>query len=70
MVTGQMVRQLVAKQVAAEIKKYLHSPDDRPQRKCVTCGTMFTPRMRFHFFDSPDCRRDWYRGWFHPRKRD
>ena len=66
MMTGQMVRQLVVKQVAASVKKYLHGDHDR---RCVTCNNAFKARTSRHVFCETECRTAWYRGWFFPKKR-
>lgn len=59
--------QMIAKMVHKQVRAFINGTKVRP---CASCGTEFTPRQRWHFLCSGDCRRLFYRGVFKPRMED
>lgn len=58
---------MIEKMVRRQIRAFLSG---NTARDCASCGLLFEPRQRYHFFCSGDCRRRFYRGCFRPRKED
>lgn len=62
---------LIQRVVKSEVAKYLAAQlGDRWyfKRPRANCGTPFHPKSRWHFLCGDDCRREWGRGLFRPRR--
>lgn len=40
------------------------------RRRCASCGLSIVPRNRYNFFCGTDCRNQWYKGQFMPKKKE
>jgi hypothetical protein len=69
----QLRREAIQKIINDEVKayiKFIFNPKHKELeflRHCASCGKEFVIRMRWHFFCSAECRKEFYRGQFKPR---
>ncbi len=50
--------------VKMHVDRFLTGSRSRP---CANCGRLHTPKQRWNFLCSDECRREWRRGQFRPR---
>lgn len=61
----QLRNSILLPEIKKELKRFF---DGEKSRRCASCGRVFSAKQRHHHFDGKDCRRDFYRGQFAPRK--
>jgi len=60
----------IIKEMIDDFIGYMAGEDIQRKRHCATCGRIFVPRTRNHFFHTTECRKVFYAGQFVIRERD
>lgn len=67
MTLQQMRDKIITEAVKSAVATYIGGVRTR---RCARCGGKFMPRTRWNFLCKDECRKDWNRGMFRPRRKD